>query len=139
MKTFLSLSGGSVELRTRAPFRCVDCGNEYQPRVHAYPGLVIGLGLAAILVVVAAGGMWFAGWLERSWLLWAKVAAAIAVAAIGVMASRLQKRLMAPRIYSRESGREPAFGEIVLGCPRCGSDALPRARSRAIDRPPLST
>ena len=111
-------------MRTRDSTKCADCGAEYHPRVHAYPGLVIALALFAILLVVIASVLWFTGRAELLWVLWAKVAAALIVAVMGFMAVRLQNRLMVPRFYSQASGREPAYGEIVLECPRCGSASL---------------
>ncbi len=119
----MSLSNGRVVVRTRFSLRCADCGTEYRPRVHAYPGLVIALGLLAILGMVVAFVLWHTGQVDRSWVLWAKVAAALIVAVIGYMASRLHKRLMEPSFYTWASGREPEYGEIVLECPRCGSAA----------------
>lgn len=111
-------------MRTRLALRCAACGQEYHPRVESRPGLVLALGLVAIALVVGVGALVLAGRLERNWFLWAKLAALLITALIGWRAARLQRRLQTPRFYSRAAGREPAWGEIVPDCPRCGSESL---------------
>ncbi len=121
MRTFLSISGGRLEVRMRVLFRCLDCDRRYHPAVYAHPRLVIGLNTVMLIALIAIAVLWWTGRIDRWWLLAAKVAVAIVVVWTGWLASRLHAALLEPRLHARGSGREPEFGEIVLDCPRCGS------------------
>jgi uncharacterized protein (DUF983 family) len=126
---------GRFVIRTRDTFRCVDCNHEYHPRAQAPAGLVLVIAVPTLLAAVLVVGLWLVDRAQREWILWAKVATGSVVIGSIALGAWLQSRVQEGRAHSYSSTGSPAFGEIVLNCPKCGSLFATAAEAESVRAP----
>ena len=135
MNWFLTTHYGLLVICARDTFRCVDCDHEYHPRVQAPAGPVLVIAVLTLLAALLVFGLWLLHRAEREWILWAKMATALVFGGVITLGAWLQSRVQEGRAHSYSSTGSPAFGDIVLNCPKCGSQFATAAESESARAP----
>ena len=135
MNWFLTFYRGRFVIRTRDTFRCVDCDHEYHPQVQAPAGLVLVIALPTLLAAALVFALWLLDRALREWILWAKAATALVVLGVSGLGAWLQSRVQEGRAHTYSTTGTPAFGEIVLNCPKCGSQFATAEESESVRAP----
>lgn len=135
MNWFPSTHHSLLVIRARDTFRCVDCDHEYHPQVQAPIALVLVIAVPTLLAALLVFGLWLADRAEREWILWAKAATALVVTGAVSLGAWLQSRVQEGRAHSYSSKGSPAFGDIVVNCPKCGSPFATAEESQTVRAP----